>query len=187
MKKILLGLLVVAYPLIVYFGLQYVEPGIIAAVFAIFFLIRHFSQKSSNPAIPNLNGVAVVVLGLLGFSMIANSALALKFYPVAMSLSFLIIFGYSLYKPPTVVEVIARLTEELDQAGVTYTRKVTKVWCLFFSTNALVACWTIFEPNPQVWLIYNGLISYVLMGCLMLGEFLIRQRVKRLANHEPSK
>jgi len=182
MKQVLFALSVLCYPLFVYFGLQYLEPQYIAIAFAALFLMRHFSKGKTAKTIPHLNLVAVVITLLLLFSAIANSEVALKFYPVVMSLSFLLIFGYSLVKPPAVVTVIASLHEELDQRGIDYTRQVTKVWCGFFVANALIALWSIFTPDPRVWLIYNGLVSYILMGCLMAGEWLIRQRVKRKNN-----
>lgn len=180
MKKVLLALLLITYPVAVYFGLQYVEPGVIAAIFAVVFIIRHINSPRKRGTIPHANLVLITVLSLLAFSVFFNSALALKFYPVVMSLSFLAIFGYSLYKPPSVVEVIARLHEELDEQGIAYTRRVTKVWCGFFIINALIATGTIFHEDEQVWLLYNGFISYLLMGLLMAGEFAVRMVVKRL-------
>ena len=179
MKNALLALLLITYPVAVYFGLQYIEPGILAAFFAIIFIVRHLNSPAKRGTIPHANIVLVTVLSLLLFSMFANSALALKFYPVVMSLSFLAIFGYSLYKPPSVVEIIARLRDELDDDGIAYTRRVTQVWCGFFIVNALIATVTIFLENEQVWLVYNGLISYVLMGLLMAGEFVVRFVVKK--------
>ncbi len=32
----------------------------------------------------------------------------------------------------------------------------------------------------KIWVLYNGLISYVLMGGLLLGEFILRKRQQRL-------
>jgi len=189
MKNMLFALLLLTYPVAVYFGLQYIEPGVLAAIFAVVFVIRHINSPSKRGTIPHANIVLITVLSLLTFSVLFNSALALKFYPVVMSLSFLAIFSYSLYKPPSVVEVIARLHEELDEQGIAYTRVVTKVWCGFFIINALIATGTIFHENEQVWMVYNGLISYLLMGLLMAGEFAVRMVVKRLkannnARHE---
>jgi len=185
----LLALLI--YPVIIYFGLQYIEPGYLAAFFALVFAFRHFMltkrQSKNNVAnkpikramIPHLHVVLITVLSLLTYSTLANSALALKFYPVVVSLSFLAIFAYTLFKPPSVVEMIARLHETLDEHGIIYTRNVTKVWCVFFIVNALIATWTIFQGDEQVWLVYNGLISYILMGVLMAVEFVVRFFVKR--------
>lgn len=179
MKNALLAILLLTYPVVVYFGLQYIEPGIVAAFFAIIFILRHLNSPAKRGTIPHINIVLVTVLSLLAFSVVANSALALKFYPVVMSLSFLAIFGYSLYKPPSVVEIIAGLREELDEHGIAYTRRVTQVWCVFFILNALIATGTIFHEDEQVWLLYNGFISYVLMGLLMAGEFVVRFFVKK--------
>lgn len=189
MKNALLALLLLTYPVIVYFGLQYLEPGIVAALFAMIFIFRHLNQRKDKSAskIPHLHVLLIAVLSLLTYSSIANSALALKFYPVVVSLSFLAIFAYSLFKPPSVVEMIARLHENLDEDGILYTRTVTKVWCAFFIINALIATWTIFHENEQVWLVYNGLISYLLMALLMAGEFIVRFFVKRKKTHSAQK
>ncbi len=183
MKNALLALLLLTYPVAVYFGLQYIEPGILAAIFAIVFVIRHINSSGKHSTIPHANVVLITVLSLLAFSVFFNSALALKFYPVVISLSFLAIFGYSLYKPPSVVEIIARLHEKLDEQGIAYTRRVTQVWCVFFVINALIATGTIFHEDEQVWLLYNGFISYLLMGILMAGEFAVRIVIKKLKNN----
>ena len=180
MKNTLIGLLLISYPLIVYFGLPYVEPALLAIVFIILVLIRHFAtaKSTSKSKIPHSNIVLFAILALLSFTSLTNSELALKFYPVVVSSSFLLVFAYSVFNPPSVVEIIARLRDDLDENGVVYTRKVTIVWCLFFVFNGAIASFTIFHPNPQVWLVYNGLISYILMGLLMLGEFGYRKIAK---------
>ena len=88
-----------------------------------------------------------------------------------MSLGALLIFTLTLYKPPSMIERFARLVEpDLPESGVQWTRKVTMVWCVFFSLNATIALATVFAPT-QFWVIYNGCVSYVLMGLLFLGEF----------------
>ena len=51
--------------------------------------------------------------------------------------------------------------------------------CLF-ALNALIALATVLFAPMNVWVLYNGVISYVLMGMLMLGEFLLRKRHQRL-------
>lgn len=186
-KNTLLALLLFTYPVIVYFGLNYIEPGILAAVFAVIFVARYLVQQAKKddkqnktyPKIPHLHVVLITVLVLLSYSVIANSALALKFYPVIVSLSFFAIFSYSLYHAPSVVEIIASFDEQLDAAGIIYTRKVTQIWCLFFILNAIIATYTIFTDNEQLWLLYNGLISYILMGSLMAVEFVVRHFVKK--------
>ena len=45
--------------------------------------------------------------------------------------------------------------------------------------NGAVAAWTIFSGSDLVWAVYNGGISYILMGILLLGEFIIRKKVQK--------
>ncbi len=181
MKNALIGLILIVYPFVIYFGLAHVAPTILAIFLASLFIIRHFNQTKNNKKqakIPHINLLLINVLSLLTYTSFTNSELALKFYPVVVNLSFLIIFSYSLYKPPSVVEIIARMKDDLDADGIAYTQSITIIWCLFFVINGFIASWTIFHPNPQYWLIYNGLISYILMGLLMAAEFAYR-RLKR--------
>ena len=63
--------------------------------------------------------------------------------------------------------------------GVAYTRRVTQVWCGFFvrqrrRSRSATALWA----SEAVWALYNGVLSYVLMGLLFAGEWLVRRRVR---------
>ncbi|MBE3675279.1 hypothetical protein [Pseudoalteromonas distincta] len=184
MKKALLAGLLLTYPFAVYFGLQYSEPVIIGGVFVAVLLLRHWLVKDSKATIPHLKIMTACGCGLLLFATFANSALALKFYPVVISCCFLAVFAYSLYRPPSVIEIIAGKFETLDEHGKRYTRSVTKVWCVFFILNGFIATVTVIHPNPKVWLTYNGLISYLLMGLLMIIELIVRkwQKAKNKSN-----
>ena len=96
-----------------------------------------------------------------------------------MNLGLLYIFGFSLYKKPSVIETLARLQEpELDDFAVKYTEKVTWVWCLFFCVNGSIALYTALCSSIAQWTLYNGLISYILIGTLMSVEWLVRWKVK---------
>lgn len=116
-----------------------------------------------------------------GLSLLFKDQAWLKLYPVMMSLGACGIFGMTLFKPPSMIERFARLVEpELPQDGVIWTRKITQIWCVFFALNALIALYTVYFASTQIWVIYNGFISYVLMGILLLGEYLLRKRQQRL-------
>ena len=89
-----------------------------------------------------------------------------------------VIFAVSLKTPPSIIERIARLQEpDLPESGVSYTRKVTKLWLCFFAFNGTAAAITL-GLSKEIWVLYNGLIAYVLMGLLLLGEWLYRRKVK---------
>jgi uncharacterized membrane protein len=77
------------------------------------------------------------------------------------------------------VERLARLQDPvLPPQGILYTRKVTAVWCGFFLVNGLVSMGTIYYGDRWIWSLYNGCISYVLMGVLMAVEMMVRKRVR---------
>jgi len=176
MKQIILGSVFVFYPLIVFFGLQWVEPAYIALALVCIAGLRFYNTKATTN-IPFIKVAGINIIILLMLSFFSNSSFLLKLYPVVMSLSFLSIFVYSIIKPPTVITLIAGARDKLTVNAVEYTKKVTKVWCVFFLFNGVIAFITIFLSD-EIWALYNGLISYVLMGVLFLGEWIVRKRFK---------
>ena len=103
----------------------------------------------------------------------------LKFYPPICNLIFFIIFFVSLFTKETIIQKIAKSMEgELNENTKIYTRKLTYVWCLFTFLNFIISVWTIFQ-NDKIWMIYNGIISYLLMGMIFFLEFILRQSLKR--------
>ncbi|WP_283150668.1 hypothetical protein [Silvimonas soli] len=131
-------------------------------------------------ALPGLAWLAPVagVFGVLALLM--RSDLPVRLYPVLVNVAMLIVFALSLKAPQTMIERMARLTEpDLPESGVRYTRRVTIAWCLFFAINGSIALATVLYNDARVWTIYNGLIAYVLIGLMLGGEWLIRQRVRR--------
>lgn len=164
-----------AYPLLVYLGLQRVEPRWLALLLAGMALARAWVTRQRF-WLAAAGGAAL--LGLA--SALGNAALPLKLYPVLVNGVFLSVFGASLRWPPSAVERIARLTEpNLPPVAVAYTRTVTQVWCGFFAVNGLAALATALWAPAAIWALYNGLIAYVLMGLLFSGEWLLRQRLKK--------
>jgi uncharacterized membrane protein len=98
-----------------------------------------------------------------------------------------IIFGVTLLTSQSMVERIARRKEpNLDKEGVAYTRNVTKVWIGFSLCNAILSLITALYGNLSLWALYNGVISYLLMGSLFIGEYIFRINYKKKAQmHAP--
>lgn len=164
------------YPFYVWYAISYWHPAAALLPVAVLLLI-----KSSLPGTPVHSRIffALTTL-LLCLALSLNQAeQAMLFYPVWINAGLLVLFGSSLIFPPTIVERLARLMEgELDAKGIAYTRKVTQVWCVFFLCNGTIAAATALAGNWDIWLWYNGVISYVLMGLLMLIEWRVRRIVK---------
>ncbi len=96
-------------------------------------------------------------------------------YPSIVSIGFLALFFYSL-RGEAVITRLARLKEKnIDEKVVSYTRGLTKIWCLFFIFNAVLAFVLSCFENKFYWSIYCSFISYILMGFLFFGEILYRK------------
>lgn len=171
------NLLIILYPPVIFFGLSYFEPRYLA-VYLVLILILRFSLESSNRKLLGTRATIIftlLALGLVLFTFVSNRLDGLKLYPVIISFSLLSVFLFSLFYPPSAIERLARLTDpELPPSGVIYTRNVTKLWCGFFLLNGLIALYTSLYVSTEAWVLYNGLISYVLMGCLFAGEWIFR-------------
>lgn len=172
--KAAITLLLVAYPVVVYFGLQQYSPRILVLILLGAAVLRWFFWRDEEMR----HYLLIIAVALALLTVLSGSAYGLLFYPVAMNLGFLAVFLLSLKTPPTIVERIARRMEgELSLAAIAYTRSATKAWCVFFALNASIALITVFA-SAQAWALYNGLIAYGLIGAMMAGEYLVRQRYK---------
>lgn len=119
---------------------------------------------------------AAISISCLAF----NISIPILWYPVAVNASLFVVFTGSLFFGRPIVESFARLAhknEELPEKAISYTRKVTYVWIVFFLLNGSVATLTALIADPKLWTLWNGCISYVLMGLLALIEYLVRRRV----------
>lgn len=172
MRHVVLVALTVTYPLLVYFGLAHVEPRWLACLLLAMALVRLGATRQP------LRWTASAAAGVLALAAwFTNAALPLKLYPVAVNGALLLLFGASLAHPPSAVERLARLTRpDLPEAGVVYTRKVTWVWCGFFLFNGTLAAASALWGSEAQWALYNGLIAYLLMGALFVGEWIVRRR-----------
>jgi uncharacterized membrane protein len=168
-----------AYPLLVYFGISHLRPGLIV-LFGLVLIALRFA-RGGRGAQPASVTVATILAGagLLVLLLLAPSAAALA-YPVVVSLASAMVFGLSLISPPTVVEQIARIREpELPPRAIAYARQVTMVWTLFLVANAMVSACLAAWGSLASWALWNGLISYLLMGAIVVGEICVRQIVRR--------
>ncbi|MEB3753604.1 septation protein IspZ [Acinetobacter sp. MD2(2019)] len=173
--KLFTALILIAYPFLVGWSLSHGKLWEMSIALMILGIVRYWTGRNS-PMLP-LTYLAILAGGL---SLVFKDQTWLKFYPVAMSLGSLSIFLLTLWRPPSMIERFARVFEpNLPESGVQWTRKVTMVWCGFFLINALIALYTVFFAPMKIWVLYNGFISYLLMGGLLVGEFILRKYQQR--------
>jgi uncharacterized membrane protein len=152
----------------------------LAGLFLLRFLYSHRSLYSRSLPIGGAWPLVLAACPLfLLVTALVNETRWLLAYPVFVSLVFFTVFAYSLVHPPTVVEWLARFEDpDLPPKGVVYTRKVTQVWSMFFLVNAAISLVTIWYGDLWLWSLYNGVVFYVLMGLLMVGEMAVRRKVR---------
>lgn len=182
----LVTLALILYPILVYTGLSTWGIGITAPLLLAAFALRIIQTR---PRIQELFWVTTATsatgAALVTIAWISRNSGYFLYYPVAVSLILLTLFASTLRHPPSIIERIARLTDpNLPPAAIAYTEKVTRAWCAFFIFNTLAALATCLHGDLQLWTLYNGAISYILMGALISTEWLTRRRLQRRIRRE---
>lgn len=183
---LVLTVLLVLYPVLIYVGIKSFGPRILAVLLVALALARLAIQRLARQPLGNGGWLLLAAALAGGVTLMTGSLVGLKSYPVVVNLVLLSVFAISLWRSPTVIERLARLqTPDLPPQAIVYTRKVTWVWCVFFVVNGSIAAATV-PASEQIWALYNGFLSYIAMGALMGGEYLVRLRVQRRHAAQPS-
>lgn len=191
--KILFGIFAALYPVLIFTFLVILKLPIRIISLAVvilglaFFLGMTASTKDGEKKVlswrPLLSAGLLLAAGLACF--FTNQSLFLKLYSLVISVTLLLVFGYTLFFPPTIIFRFANLGDKsikgapYEKDVEAYCKKVCIVWCCFFIINGSISAFTAFCCSDRVWSIYNGGISYVLMGMLFTVEFIVRKIVDK--------
>jgi len=172
-----LVLVVLIYPAIVYFGMDYLGPAPLAMILVLLLAVRLFANSGSRALFWPISGVLALFVLLVWFT---GDQRVLRAYPVIISLALFTVFAGSLLSPPPIIERLVRLREKtVRPPAIPYLRWVTIGWSCFFLINAAIAAWTAWIAPLEYWAIYNGLISYLLVALVFAVEYIIRRIYKR--------
>lgn len=172
------------YPIAVYLADGYLTPSQLLAGLLLLLAARILVVAWIRPGKPVrdatlaalLAAAAVAVLWLLP----GVELTWLRLYPTLFALAVFAMFFGSLFTPKPLVERIARLMHpDLPPQAVVHCRRVTWVWSGVLFLNTLVSFYTSFGTSFRVWSLYNGLIVYFIFGALIVGEYLLRLRLRR--------
>lgn len=182
--NIFVVLAVIAYPILIFSGLSFFSVRQVGIAIAILIAIRlGFSligeKVSIKPLLPLVVGSVIPIT----IAIIINSELALRFLPVMINVSMLIVFGSSLRTVPMIERFARMQTSTLSAAQRSHCRQFTQLWCLFFIFNIIVVLLLSWAPLSW-WAFYTGGLNYGLMGVLFVGEFLVRRyRFREYSGH----
>ncbi|MDO4693816.1 MAG: hypothetical protein Q4A62_04190 [Eikenella sp.] len=174
--RVCLILLSLAYPALWYYGRAHGWFFWLAGLMALLWGLRALTQpERGQRAVSAL--VAVFFLTVL----LWQRQESMYWYPVWVNALMLLLFGGSLLHGRPLVERLARLqTPDLPPQAVAYTRRVTQIWCAFFLLNGGTAAALALTERHSWWALYTGIVSYLLMGLLMGGEYAYRKLVLKV-------
>ena len=186
--KIFFTAISVLYPVLVYCGIRYwgLSPRRMSLMLLAlgFYHFLNFTRCKSKADRGRTGALVALILVCALVAFFANNILFVKFYPVLVNLSLLAFFGFTLWRPPSFAFRMACLgnkslnTSPSFKAVERYCNKVTFAWCLFFVVNGSVSAFTVFVGSDKIWSLYNGLISYILIGLFFIVEYLVRKMVQ---------
>jgi uncharacterized membrane protein len=171
------GAFYLGYPLIVYFAYTRLGVRALAAfLLALYGISIALRLRSSATELRRLLRQHLGLALLIGVALGTGDPSALLFLPVIVSLYLLWTFSMSLRNGAPMIERFARMVEDdLPDFTRPYCRKVTIVWCFFLAANALCVAILAAKAPLEWWAAYTGLISYLLVGALIAGEFIVHK------------
>ncbi len=168
-----LAALSIVYPLVAALLVRNVGPGwVVLGLLALLSLRGVLGLKKIPGA---LTFGLLFVAAAVALVALYDGELSVRLYPAFMNAAMLIAFAQTLWVGPSMIERFARLAEpDLPDRGVRYTRVITWLWVIFFALNGAIAVWTAWFASWEIWTLYNGLIAYLAMAALFLGEMAVR-------------
>jgi uncharacterized membrane protein len=104
----------------------------------------------------------------------------LLFYPVVASISIACVFFVSLKdKQPLLEKIAERMGEVINKHAQHYLYWLTFIWGILLVINGVIAAYTTFYLTLKQWALYNGFISYILLGSFFMIELIFRHFYKK--------
>ncbi|WP_031434722.1 COG4648 family protein [Methylomarinum vadi] len=171
-KSVLVTCLFLVYPYLVYRGIESGMAWLAPAVFSGIYLVQALKVRNVKT---KLYRATVAIALLLGAYYLQT--LTAKVMPVFIQLMLMYFFGRTLLKDkgPSFIESFVRLEFPEFPPGVSeYCRQLTILWTGFFAFNAAMCIGLAVWGTDFWWTLFNGVVIYLLIGLLMIGEYIYR-------------
>lgn len=172
LKIVLVTGLFLVYPYLVYRGIESGMVWLAPTVFSGIYLVQAISAQRFKIKIYK----ATLALGLL-LSAYTLQSLTAKIMPVFVQVMLMMFFGRTLLKGngPSLIERFVRLEFPEFPPGISdYCRQLTLVWTGLFTFNAAMCIALAIWGSDFWWALYNGVLIYLLISLLMIGEYVYR-------------
>ncbi len=188
MLRITLAGALAVFPICLYLFDQ-VSPQILVVCFAGLAALRVLQVDGLSRTHRTLMTAGLVLFCSLALWQAAlDSRLTLfKLYPVAINFAAAAYALHTWFYPPSAIARLAtRFGARIEGPAVPYTRNLTLIWTLFFFSNGIIAAYTALLGTTRTWALYNGFISYVLIGLIFAIEYPIRRVYQRRHHQHPT-
>ena len=168
------------YPAFVYFYIERWPIVLLVALLAMLGATRLATMQKLGMG-ARTAGMATLLV-FCGMAWAASSPAIVKMYPVLICAAGVGYGVWTLAHPPSAIERLVMVTnprESLDNRKRAYMRRLTQIWLGFFCLNGAAAAYTAFGASTATWAVYNGIVSYALMGLLFAGEYAVRTVFRR--------
>lgn len=175
---VLTAILLVGYPIIVYgfikyFGVRATALFLIVLLIPKMFFIHTHDRKNLWFIVAQIMGISITA----SLALVYKNLFFLQQLPVLISIMLFCSFGFTLFKPPSMIERFARLVQEdLTEKECSHCRLFTFVWIGFFLVHALIIETIILTAGFDTWTLYTGVLGYIFMGFIFTGEYIVRKK-----------
>ena len=174
---VLVVILVATYPFLLVTGLDHASARTIGAVlFAATLAVALLTGGSTSRLLPLLLKRFGVLVVAAAASAATNHPAALTLLPSLTSVWLLVTFAATLRGGPSIVAQFAlAMHGSFPDFLLPYCRKVTWMWCAFFTINAMVGAALAVAAPARVWAFYTGFLAYMLIAAMAAGEYVFHK------------
>ncbi len=172
LKSVVVTGLFLFYPYLVYRGIESGMAWIAPTFFSAIYLSQALTIRNVKTRIYKIAFACALLLGAFYLQ-----TLTAKVLPVMIQLMLMTVFGGTLLKghEPSFIERFVRLEFPVFEEGISeYCRQLTIMWTGFFAFNALMCVVLAIWADDKWWAVFNGVVIYLMIGVLMIGEYVYR-------------
>lgn len=179
--SLLILISVLSYPFLIYHYIEQISPAWFASALLTLLIVRFYLTGDRH----RLEDWLILLIMSIFCALVIwiNSEQLLKFYPLLMNIGIGMTFLLSLTKEQCLIDKFARLGgKQPPPEAYGYLRTLTLLWGCLLLLNGAVSAYTAWYSSLSVWTFYNGVLSYVLIGCFAAGEWVYRGFYKKKNN-----
>ncbi len=171
-RVLISSLLFLAYPYLVYKGVQEGLVWFAPAVIASIYLYQAINAQKTQRRVQKLGVVVFLLLGTFFYQDVIA-----KLLPIFIQFSLMLFFGKTLLKDkgPSLIERFASIDFPYVPPVLSrYCRQLTFIWTGFFAFNVVACALLALFASVEWWAIYTGVLIFVLTAILMVAEYIWR-------------